>query len=352
MGHADLLKRFPSDVSFLALDLISGKSVPVLVAIARLPLDQNLVGNVLMLGAVAGAFYSVYGFLPLPQRDPLVIANALVQNCAALFFSLSLALSISRGIHYERGVALSVVPAFCLVAQPFPVYTRDAAYVIAFLLVFAVLPYCLSVSAQADPSSSVGNALLFWAQGYQSDEEEAQGVLAVLWRCLQLFVLAFYACIQHAPPPSQECAKRLSSASRYALIASLVAAWLRVGAWYCVCFFQNNAMHLMLENSRGRWDWGACMGYTVVLLYSACWNATVIREQLLAPIGLTSQVARLKLLVCVLGLATLFRQRNPEDILFWGTGGLTLLCLLLTAAVLTPFDGDTLVARFHAQFQA
>lgn len=353
------LRRFLSDVLFLAMDLLSGKSIPVLVAIARLPLDQVLVGNVLMLGAVAGVFYSVYGHLPLEPRHPLVRWNLLLQNCAALFFSLSLALALGRGIQPERAVALGVIPAFCLVAQPFPSHGTNTACLVALLLVVFLLPFLLAVPAVGDPSlPSASLALLLPYGGLsnqnqsttqsQSEDQEAQGVLAVLGRCVQIFVPAFYACIQQAPAPTPDAAKRLAASSRYALLVGLVAAWVRVAAWYFVCFYQNNSMHVMLEDANPEsWNWGACAAYAVILLYSACWNAAAIRERLL-PQAASSRPARLKCLVAVLALAALFRQRVP-DILLWGTAGLASLCLLVTAVVLAPAESAPFFARPHAQ---
>jgi len=55
--------RIPLDVLFVLSDLLSGKSIPVLVGIARLPVDQFLAGAVLSLGALAGALFSAYAGL-------------------------------------------------------------------------------------------------------------------------------------------------------------------------------------------------------------------------------------------------------------------------------------------------
>lgn len=334
------MRRFLPDVLLLAFDLVSGRSVPVLVAIARLPMDQALVANVLMLGALAGAFYSVYGYLPLPASHRWVAWNRFLQNSAALFCSLSLVHAIARGIHPQRGVSLSVAPCFCLVAQPFVARARDSACVISLFLAVCVLAYCLATPARGGASSL---ASILPALDSGDEDLEAQGVLAVLGRCLQIFVLAFYACVPQTPVPD-----RLAAASRYALLVNLAAALLRVAAWYCVCFYQDNVMHVILENAGVGWDWTACVGYTVLLLLSACYTAAVLREQLPS-----SQAARLKFTAAVLGLAVLYQQRVP-DVLFYGGTALALLCLLVTAAVLEPGDGwdkavKAALVRAHSQ---
>jgi hypothetical protein len=104
-------------------------------------------------------------------------------------------------------------------------------------------------------------------------------------------------------------------------LVTLVGAWIRVCIWYCVCLFQNNTLHVILENdlSRGSWDWRSCVSYSTVLLFSACWTATQVREQILP--GLSPPTG-LKLLAGVLSLATLYRMRGDE-ILFVATVALT-----------------------------
>ena len=70
------------------------------------------------------------------------------------------------------------------------------------------------------------------------------------------------------------------------------------------------------------------------LLYSACWAATQIREQVLPFFQSTSTVAsKLKLLVCALALAAIHRQRDAPAI-FGVTYGLSGLAILVTALTL------------------
>lgn len=173
----------------------------------------------------------------------------------------------------------------------------------------------------------------------------------VLLRALQLFVLAFYAGVQHAPTQDL-CTSQHGDAvyaspyyakhASYALYVNLFSALLRVCVWYGVCFFQSNVLHVMLENdlSRGGWDWSCCVLYSTLLLYAACWTATQLREQVLPFFKLTSVTDRLKLLVCALSLAALYRQRAPE-IVFFVTTGLSLACLAAAAGALRPSGGGS-----------
>lgn len=315
--------RIPLDVLFVLSDLLSGKSIPVLVGIARLPVDQFLAGAVLSLGALAGALFSAYAGLTTDRGHALARWNRVVQACYGLFLSLALALSLARGLHYQRGVILSLAPAFCLVAQPLS--RRESAALLAFLVFVPALAIGLSAPApRGEGPPAVLPTVLRGLNPSSPLEEEAQGVWEVLGRALQLFVLAFYASVQHALPAQAaeegfQPSPALLALPVYAVFVGLVGALGRLCVWYLVCFVQDNALHVMLENdlSRGGWDWAACVAYTVVLLYAAAGAASQIREQLL-PALLAEPAPRLKFAAGVLALAALFRMRDP-DALFVAT---------------------------------
>ena len=336
-----------TDILLLSSDLLTGKSIPVLVGITRLPVDQFLAGVVLSMGAAAGAFYSFYSSHAVKGMHPLGVANRLLQLLFSLVLSLSLHLSLSKGIHYGRGVVLSVIPAFCVAAQSLP--QRDSTVYMAFVLAFWTYWYCMLTPVEASEDAREMQALPRILRGLNTDtpEEEVAGVWDVVLRALQLFGLAFYACIQHAPTQvyfNAEKDRDMVYASGYhakqpgyALFVGLASALVRVCVWYGVCFFQNNAFHVMLENdlSRGGWDWACCVLYSATLLFSACWTATQIREQVLPffkhfP---ATPSRRLKLVVCALALAALYRQRDAPA-MFYATFGLSLLSLAVTAATL------------------
>jgi len=344
--------HFAMDVLILSSELLTGKSIPVLVGIARLPIDQFLAGVVLSLGAAAGAVFSFYASRAVSVMHPLSLANRLVQLLFSLCLSLSLLLSLARGIHYERGVILSIVPAFVVASQT--LVQRDSTVCVLFLASVSVYWYCMVTPVAAPalepgPPSPLPSVLR--SLNTDSPQEEVAGVWDVLLRALQLFVLAFYAGVQHAPTQDL-CTSQHGDAvyaspyyakhASYALYVNLFSALLRVCVWYGVCFFQSNVLHVMLENdlSRGGWDWSCCVLYSTLLLYAACWTATQLREQVLPFFKLTSVTDRLKLLVCALSLAALYRQRAPE-IVFFVTTGLSLACLAAAAGALRPSGGGS-----------
>jgi hypothetical protein len=160
----------------------------------------------------------------------------------------------------------------------------------------------------------------------------------VIARALQLFTLAFYACVQHAPTQvyfrtdeTSACDPAYASHHHarhapYSLFIGLTAAWVRVLVWSAVCFMPDNALHALLEGDYSRNGWACIILYMTALLYSACWTATQAREQVL-PYFCASDVTRLKLLVAAVTLATVLRQCSP-DVTFYTADALTGMCVL------------------------
>ena len=85
---------FLTDVFVISSDLTTGKSIPVLVGIVRLPVDRFLAGVMLSMGAVAGTLFSHYASQLSRTLHPLSHANRFVQ----LFFARVLSLSLSRSL--------------------------------------------------------------------------------------------------------------------------------------------------------------------------------------------------------------------------------------------------------------
>jgi hypothetical protein len=325
-----------NDLLYLAADILTGKSIPVLVGITRLPIDQFLAGIVLSMGAVAGAFFSVYASSTANPKHPLARWNSALQAVFALFLSFSLLLSLARGVHYERGIVLSLIPAFCLAAQSLP--QGPSTSLVAFLLVVVLVPFCTTMPVAATRSMPANLPTVLHGLNMDSPEEEIVGVWDCLGRAVLLASLSFYASVQHAPTRDSLEQRALYASNdfacrpRYALFVCLASAWVRVSVWYAVCLLQDNTLHVMLENdlSRGGWDWRCCVAYTVALLYSASWVATQLREQILPGLA---QPDRLKLLAGTLALAALFRQREPL-VLFIGAPLLAAISVAVPALTL------------------
>ena len=339
------MQTWPADLLCVSAELLTGKSIPVLVGIVRLPIDRWIACLMLCMGVIAGAFLSVYSSRVVLRGVDLEYINRLVQLGFSLFLSLSLLLSVAKGIHYERGIVMCIVPAFCVIVQTLP--QRTSTVLVAFLLSFVFLVVGMSITVATSPENAAiaqqGPSIVHSLVGLHTVAEESVGVREVVARAVQLFILAFYASFQHAPThpykttrnPAFYMSSHYDQNTRYATLVGLMGAWLRVASWYIVCFFQDNAMHVILENdhSMGGWDWACCILYMTSLLFSACWTATQLREQALAPLLLDSGTTRLKAAAFILALAALYRQRDA-DVVFLTTNILSVFALLTIALTL------------------
>jgi hypothetical protein len=299
--------------------------------------------------------------------------NRLLQQSFSLFLSLSLLLSVARGIHYERGMVLSIVPSFAVTLFALP--QNRVPGIISFLLACALLTVCSNTPVRASLDDAIASGVNTHVLSgtllppSHTAKEESSSVWQIVLRALQLFLLALYASLQHAPTqiyfqatpgsgddePQRGRAHRhvhhhhhyhdheaLAFASHhhardthYAILVGLASALLRVTFWYILCFFQNNTMHVMLENdhSRGGWDWACCALYITTLLFAACWTATQITEQVLPHLGIVFHVDRIRLIAGILSLSTLYRQRDA-DALFIATNVMLLLSIGTTILTL------------------
>jgi hypothetical protein len=333
-----LIRSVPADLLYICGELLTGKSIPVLVGIARLPIGQGLAWIMVTIGAVAGTLFSSYAAHKGGGLSLLSFGNRFVQLAFSLGLSVSLLLSLAGHIHPERGCSVVVIPVFCSVVQSLP--QRHSTAFVSLALSAAVFYLCvLAGEAEQAPPVFRGRP----ARVAAASPGATLSIGEAIARAFQLFVLGFYACIQHAPTQvyfsrcgaGEEPAYATHHHARhapYCLFVGLFSAWVRVCVWSGVCFMQDQLLHAMLENDPARadgWAWACCVAYMTALLYSACWTATQLREQVLPRFFIESEAGKLKVAVAVVALAALHRQRSPE-VVFYATDALTLTSILVT----------------------
>jgi hypothetical protein len=352
-----MIQSVPSDLLYLGAELVTGKSIPVLVGITRLPVAQWLAWIMVSMGGVTGACFSALVARKTHSLSLLAFMNRLLQLGFSLGLSLSLFFSLAKGIHATRGAALAVIPAFCITVQPLP--QRHSTALVSFLLCSLAFYVCSVSPTVAEPTPvEYAHRLLLPRAAAQmpprsvavSSYTIALTLQQIVARSIQLFALGFYAGIQHAPTEllfdtsetgvwkTQSwttlrpvyASHHHANHTTYSLFVGLVSAWIRVCTWAMACFLQENQLHVMLENEApGEWAWLCCTVYMTALLYSASWTATQLREQVLPRFCVFSPTDRLKTTVCIVALAILHRQEFP-DVMFWLTNAF-LACSVATA---------------------
>ena len=364
-----MLHALPGDLLYLCTDLVTGKSIPLLLGITTLPLDHWLTAIVLILGALSGSLYSAWVARSVCNLSSPVYAfgNMAVQKAFAIFASVSLALSISTAI-MPSGIVLSCIPAFCVVAQPYPQRHSTALLAIAlnfgFFYVAMITGIMRSLDAREVSHMHLVHARsLLGRQGQDTThaldmiDHLANTVWRVVSRSVHLFVLAFYASTQHAPlqayigkhPDKPEInpvytSRFVSSSPLYCSFASLCAAWIRCVVWLGVTFFHNNALHLIVENQRRHeWPWMCCYLYMTALLFSAGWSWTQLTEQVLPCLALNipqyptlSRRHKLPALTIIMALSAYYHMSDPWVLIIMAH----LLAFLAIASALASLGQD------------
>jgi hypothetical protein len=356
---------FFCDLNYLASDLVSGKSIPVLIAVTVLPLDPNLLGTMVLLGVFLGSLAT----LALAWRPPSPAAAAVLtgwgarfmNHSFAAFLSLSFLLRIAPRL-YPTGTTLSLLPGFCVVCQ----YVPERPSTTFVLLVVSVGLFWLGIAHEMGAmrprqgpellAESVhqaqralmrlpepGRRLLALHPGDRLPASHAHNhaprqITQSFWDSLgySLLVvgLTFYATANHGPVHSygggdegNPFARRYMSVQylysrAYSVWPTLTAAMLRAYVYLRTAWLHGNALHLIYETGSDERDLSRfCVWlHMVVLLYSAAWSCTQLTEQVLTVFVGDKTQLRMNFTVVLLALAYLFQWRH-DWLGFWLTLG-------------------------------
>lgn len=342
------------DFLHLSSELFSGQSIPIMLAIVTLPLFRLITIIVVAIGLLCGIGFSTWTVRATCGLNWRLVS----QGNRSLHLLFSAGLSLSLALHLGTvlggweagGLLLVLVPAFCLCAQNLP--QRHSSALACLLLAIVAIPVGFATPLEAGSAGLrhdvLGLGRQRQAQAGGSVEEQAQGVWDIVGRAMQLFVCAFYAGIQHAPiqvyHASKEehkdasveyCSPAMRGSARYAFLMLFLSGCLRLSVFFSVCVFQDNAMHVLLEGSRGYEFNKACVCCLMVyLLYQACWTLTQLREQVmpsLDQVGLHTPRSKVKMLVVCLALAS-FPLAEHAQVVFWVTNVLA-GCAVLAACL-------------------
>lgn len=355
---------FFCDLNYLASDLVTGKSIPILIAVSTLPLDPNLLGTMVLLGVTLGSIVT----LAQAWRPPATgLAGVLsgwgarfVNHAFAAFLSLSFMLRVSTRV-YASGYTLSLIPAFCVVSQ----YVPERPSTPFTLLILSIALFWLGIAYEMDapPTSAPGTPellaihqaqrLLMTSQASQEDMsyQPRRALLALhredyhrphrkpstpvshaivqsVWDSLRysllVVALSFYASVNHGPTHSYNThdegdpyARRYMSVQylysrSYSIWPTLTAGMLRAYVYLRTAWIHGNSMHLICENHIDRRETSLLCAwlYLVVLLYSAAWSSTQLSEQVLTVfIGDKTRI-KMRFVVALLALAYLFQWKD------------------------------------------
>jgi hypothetical protein len=359
-----------SDVLFLSSDLLTGKSLPLLVGITVLPIDRHLLGMILGLGVATGLAFTMWSARVATTMIPAMFAMRLVNLGFSMFLSLSFFLRLGMCLHTTT-VGLAVVPVFVLHMQKLP--ERPSTHLILFFL--TMILFWMGLLSELSPPQHhhaqyqpVMRQLLAlnrmqWQQHHLNHQgqlalvepiaaQDGPGALVTFFRVLLLYILAFYASVHHGPTQvyfsvadttcNRSTARYLSHVinynAQYTLGMAMIAALVRIFVYLAVCYFQNNALHVLFEFNLGHSGspWVCAWIYLVTLLYSSVWSCTQLLEQVFPWFSLHPSLHKIKAVGAILVFAVYFHWKSNSTV-FMATSILS-GCIVFTTILTLKLD--------------
>lgn len=342
--HTPMWDCYLLDLNYLASDLVSGKSLPILIAVSTLNLDPNLMGTMVVVGVLLGTASTLLITAPAPNVVLTWAVRALNHAFGALL-SLAFLARIAGRVH-PSGDVLALLPAFCVALQP----VQERPSTPFALLVLSLALFWAGILYEFDPAQPVAHSrkLLalsrhdWYAQRHPNHyhprlapDAPTQSVYDSARYSLTVLALAFYASAQHGPirADSRSYTSPLFLAHRaYAVWPALSAAMLRAYVYLRTGWLHGNPMHISLEHDPALEDLSMLCTWIhmVVLLYSAAWTLTQLADQVLTVVPGSHRPNATAL---ILALAYLFRWRDPWAgfLATIGVGAATLIAALFGA---------------------
>lgn len=355
---------FFCDLNYLASDLVTGKSIPILIAVSILPLDPNLLGTMVLLGVLLGSMLTLAQAWRPPGTGITAILTGwgarFLNHSFAVFLSLSFLLRVAARI-YITGGTLAVLPAFCVVCQ----YVPERPSTPFTLLVISIGLFWIGIAYEmealhpapvylephtsgvelmaanvhqsqrslmhATPGNSRSLLALHrgdWRMQHHRHDHPSQSVTRSVWDSLRysvlVVILAFYATVSHGPIHSygsgdegNPLARRYMSVqylySRvYSIGPTLTSGLLRAYVYLRTAWMHGNALHLICENNADARALSLFCAWlhAVVLLYSAAWSCTQLSEQVLTIFVGDKTRLRMNAAVVLLVFSSLFRWKD------------------------------------------
>jgi len=320
-----MFRYLPTDILYLSGELVSGKSLPVLMAIVHIPFDRVLTCIMLLLGYLFGSFFSAWSACHRKFLSPWSF------TCWCSFFhmyfstclSLAFMLRLSSTFTGEKGVIFSLAPAYCVLCQALP--QRPSTVLIILLLGLSSFYVSMITNippiplAFQHPQSRISESRIPELDKiFQPKESKVyNSVWETITNAIQLFILAFYASIHHGPlqvlisgNSNQHpvyTSHFMVTKFGYSCIIHFVSGLIRLSIWICVVWFQSNMLHILLELDQSRyWAWLPSFLFMMTLLYESTWMITQITEQIF-PWTHTNPISKLKFTLLTLSKAGMFQ---------------------------------------------
>lgn len=291
------MHNFIGDIAFMSAETLTGKNIPLLLAVCKLPLDPYLMGIMVVAGTATGSIGTMILTKTQFRQDYVVYQWALrfLNQAFACFLSVWLFMRVAP-LFLEEGFGLCIMPLFVVVLQ----YLRETPTTpfILFLLCFV----CGSASfyLERPPPVYVDEPVLksqphtvsrtlqalsrqdwYYHQRHRHEHLE-QPISHGLFYSILIFFCSFYASTQHNTTRPEIY---VSSAFVYNIFYGgwilFTSAMIQIYAVMWIGLTHDTTLHLAYAGDLPKQTGLVCVWLLCVcLLYSATWNFTQISEQI------------------------------------------------------------------------
>jgi hypothetical protein len=274
------------------MDILSGKSIPVLLAVTLYHLDPHLLGTMVLLGATVGTVINIHKTSKKPASDQIEWWFRIIHLSFGAWLSITLLHRI-LGYMHPAGVLLATIPSFWVIIQPVP--ERPITLCFIFLLTMVLFYMSLIISPEmlidSDTVRQHQRQLQAinkydWYKSHKiatySPPVDVHPVESALPGSIIILVLSTLSTIQNGPLynfTSKYCSPSLLFNRTYSVFACIVAALFRSYIIITIGWMQHNILHLLLEGSQAIF-W-ACWVWIVLLLMTINWHVTHVSYNLL-----------------------------------------------------------------------
>jgi len=311
------------DFLYLSSDFMTGKSIPVLLAVTSFPIDPHLMGTMVLVGCLGGALVNWYRQSRMTSYVLLELLLRWVNLTLSCYFSI---LFIQRLLHLILPVGgmgpIGTIPTFWVILHGNLRNTKgemvsEKAATLWMLFLMSVSLFYLGLlwlhpadfSGTATPLS-IGletplthpRGLLAmsrkdWATKYYPTKHEGispihynphhqvhKEVSSSLPASLVILITSLYSTVNHGPfyqYTGKLCSPALLYHRTYAFLADIFTALFRAYVILTIGWIHTNVIHLVIEGSHYTSTGGLAGIYLIVAMYSTQWNLTLLMHQVL-----------------------------------------------------------------------
>ena len=314
---------FLLDLMYLSSDMLTGRGIPVILAVTYFHLDDYLTSTMVMMGLLLAFVYNMFRRKKAPENLFLDLSMRFVQYVLAIFVSISL-LGTVLSIAYPDGLLLGSLALIWILLQSLP--EHPVSLCTLFLLTLVVFYTSLlvhpelasptdSMLRQASPTNRKLQAMSRW-DWYQRRQSQLSNPTVTIQTdhpisttapgALCIFVLSAYSGMVHGPLHNYE-GKYISPNyllnTVYAAMVLMVTSLIRAYFVITLSIMHTNVVHTLYEGIGS--DVAVLWEYSLLLLLACNLYITHVTYQVLTAFKCDPHEVKLvvALLACTLGFS-------------------------------------------------